>query len=67
MDAFASLEDNKPRIVKRDFKNDKMPIYRKSKDGLFFSDHLLEQTLFNLAKFYDKFVEEKAITMNATD
>ena len=57
MDAFATLEDGKPRIVKRDFKNEKMPIYRKSKDGLFFSDHLLEQTLSNLAKFYDKFVE----------
>jgi hypothetical protein len=57
MDAFSNLEDGKPRIVKRDFKSEKMPIYRKSKDGLFFSDHLLEQTLSNLAKFYDKFVE----------
>lgn len=44
-----------------------MPVFRKSKDGEFFNTHLLDQTLENLAKFYDRFVDEKAINMNATD
>jgi hypothetical protein len=67
MDAYAILEEGKPRLIKRDFKNEKMPIFRKSKDGEFFSTHLLAQTLDNLAKFYDRFVDEKAVSMNATD
>lgn len=33
MDAYAILEDSKPRIIKRDFKSEKMPVFRKSKDG----------------------------------
>lgn len=33
MDAFAILDDGKPRIIKRDFKNEKIPIFRKGKDG----------------------------------
>lgn len=68
MDAFAILEDDeKPRIIKRDFKNEKMPLFRKSKDGEFFSNHLLAQIIESLGKFYDTFVKEKAVNMNATD
>jgi hypothetical protein len=67
MDAYAILEDEKPRIIKRDFKNEKMPLFRKSKDGEFFNNHLLAQTIESLGKFYDAFVKEKAVSMNATD
>ena len=42
MDAACILEAqsataNKPRIIKRDLKSDKIPAYRKSKDGDFFN------------------------------
>lgn len=67
MDTYAILEDSKPRIIKREVKSDKLQITRKSKDGEFFSKHLLAQTLDTLGKYYDQFVDEKGLNMNATD
>lgn len=68
MDASCELEDQKPRIVKREVKNQKLSNNRRSKDGLFFSNHLLDQTLLNLGKFYsEQFVESKAMSLNSTD
>ena len=72
MDAACILEAqsatvNKPRIIKRETKVEKVPGYRHSTDAQFFNRHLLHKTLKDLGNFYDREVEDSLQHMGAVD
>lgn len=53
MDAYTTLNpDGKPIIIKKNEKMEKLSLNRKSKDAEFFNNHLLNDTITSLRKFY---------------